>query len=84
MTFKQRLFTPLPPGVDPLSPQILAWRQDRLEMVVQELEERRAIDHPEPLPLKHLAGISLLLLIGLTGRIAPEAMLSIAVKLLTP
>lgn len=58
-----------------------------METVLQNLEDLRAqsiaqAPKPEPFPVRQLVGLGLLVLIGLTGRIAPDAMLSLAVKLL--
>jgi len=53
----------LPPHVDPLDPRTLAWRVDRIEDRVEELERQpHGFQHLERLPWKRLAFPVLVLL----------------------
>lgn len=83
---KRRLSGQLPPTVDPSGNEILDWRMERAEQVIDSQQDRHdshseRLDKLEARPgldLTHLpwlqiVGLLILLGLGATGRVSPEA-----------
>lgn len=91
MTSRRDLFPQLPPGVDPTAPEILAWRQARMEEVIAEhdarLQAHKTEPPSEPISWRQIIAIAILLLIGLKSRASPEfvnSLAGLAARLLLP
>jgi len=74
--------------LNPADPELLHWRQARVEETIddhqerlRELEARRQLPDLTRLPWLQIVGLILLLALGATGRISPET-LDMMLKLL--
>ncbi len=70
-----------PPTSNPSDPDLLHWRQTRVEETVDdhqdrlaELEARPSLPSISSLPWLQIVGLALLLGLGATGRISPETL----------
>ena len=82
MHLNNRLFPPLPPGVDLKHPEIQNWRLDRIEEVVEHHHSSK-IDKPTKAQMSWAPLILVVIcaILGLTGHVSPGVVLS-ALRLL--
>ena len=72
MTWKKRLLWPLPPGVDRSDPNIINWRLDQHQEILEHLNDTK-LDRPHFNPsLSKAAGVALIYALGLIGLLSPD------------